>query len=140
MNILVLNGVNLNMLGQREPDIYGSRTLLDLQDLIEHHAKTRQVLVECKQTNHEGELVEWIQTARADGIIINPGAWTHYSYAIRDAISSVPIPVIEVHISDITKREGFRQNSVITDVCTSSIMGLGFDGYLKAIDLFLEAK
>ena len=136
MNILVINGPNLNMLGIREPEIYGRASYADLCRMIENHAAKIGVTVTLYQSNHEGDLVDAIQQAfgKQDGIIINPGAYAHYSIAIRDALASVDIPKIEVHISNVYKREEFRHTSVITPVCTGEILGLGLNGYFLALD------
>ena len=138
---LVINGVNLNMLGVREPGIYGNSTLGDLENYISETAKEKGVEVDFFQSNYEGAICEKIQDAyqKYDGIIINPGAFTHYSYAIRDALSSVKIPTIEVHISNIHKREEFRHTSVIVPECIGQICGLGFKGYVLALEALLEA-
>lgn len=137
MKILVINGPNLNMLGIREPDIYGRSTYDDLCRLISEHAAENGVEVELYQSNHEGDLVDKIQAAygSADGIVINPGAYTHTSVAILDAVKAVAIPTVEVHISDVDAREEFRQISYIRLACIATISGRGFDGYLEAIDL-----
>lgn len=136
MKFLVINGPNLNMLGIREPDIYGKNTYADLIRLITEHAEKLNVDVECFQSNHEGSIVDKIQEAygKRDGIIINPGAYTHTSIAILDALKSVGIPAIEVHISDVDSREEFRKISYITSYCIERIAGMGFAGYLKAVD------
>lgn len=133
---LVINGVNLNMLGIREPGIYGKNTLKDLEAAVSEKAKTLGVEVDFFQSNFEGEIVEKIHGALGvyDGIIINPGAFTHYSYAIRDAFGSVKLPVIEVHISNIHKREEFRHTSVIVPECVGQICGLGMKGYELALE------
>lgn len=133
---LIINGVNLNMLGKREPEIYGSNTLSDLEKQITQKAEELGVSVDLFQSNFEGEIVEKIHNAMGvyDGIIINPGAFTHYSYAIRDAFGSVKLPVIEVHISNIHKREEFRHTSVIVPECVGQICGLGFKGYELALE------
>jgi len=133
---LVINGVNLNMLGIREPDVYGKNTLQTLEGMIKEKAEKLNVEVECFQSNFEGEICEKIQSALGvyDGIVINPGAFTHYSYAIRDALGSVKINTVEVHISNIHKREEFRHNSVTASECIGQICGLGFDGYLYALE------
>lgn len=133
---LIINGVNLNMLGKREPEIYGSNTLSDLENQITKKAEELGVSVDFFQSNFEGEIVEKIHNAMGvyDGIIINPGAFTHYSYAIRDAFGSVKLPVIEVHISNIHKREAFRHKSVIVPECVGQICGLGFKGYEFALE------
>ena len=140
MKILVINGPNLNMLGIREPDIYGRSTYDDLCRLISEHAAENGVEVELYQSNHEGDLVDKIQAAygSADGIVINPGAYTHTSVAILDAVKAVAIPTVEVHISDVDAREEFRQISYIRRACIATISGHGFDGYLEAIDLLRE--
>lgn len=139
---LVINGVNLNMLGVREPDVYGKNTLADLETAVSEKAKTLGVAVDFFQSNFEGEIVEKIHGALGvyDGIIINPGAFTHYSYAIRDAFGSVKLPVIEVHISNIHKREEFRHTSVIVPECVGQICGLGFRGYELALEALSSAE
>lgn len=139
--ILVINGVNLNMLGVREPGIYGSSTLEDLENTITQKSKEIQCSVDFFQSNIEGEICTKIQEALGvyDGIIINPGAFTHYSYAIRDAISSVKIPTVEVHISNIHKREEFRHTSVIVPECIGQICGLGLKGYELALEAICDA-
>ena len=140
MKILVINGPNLNMLGIREPGIYGSENYNTLLDKISAHAKETGVFVEFFQSNHEGALVDKIQEAYGifDGIVINPGAYTHTSIAILDAIKAVGIPTVEVHISDVSKREDFRQVSYIRLGCVASVIGHGIDGYLEAMDILLE--
>lgn len=142
MKILVLNGPNLNMLGVREPDIYGKETYATLIEKICSHAKARGVDVVCKQTNHEGVLVDEIQNAYGvfDGLVINPGAYTHTSIAILDAVKAVGIPTVEVHISDVEKREEFRQISYIRLAAKKTIAGQGTNGYLQAIDFLMENK
>ncbi len=139
-NILVINGVNLNMLGVREPGIYGNNTLDDLCAQIKQKADKLGVNVDFFQSNIEGEVVNKIHSAmgKYDGIIMNPGAWTHYSYALRDALGSVSVPCIEVHISNIHKREEFRHNSVTAPVCAGQICGLGNKGYLLALEAFAD--
>jgi len=135
MKVLVINGPNLNRLGLREPEIYGSKTLTDLEkDLLTKGEKVN-CEVTCFQSNHEGDLIDAIHEASEQyhGIVINPGAFTHYSYAIRDAIASISIPVIEVHISNIHAREEFRHTSVTAPVTVGQIIGLGFKGYELAI-------
>ena len=137
MKILVINGPNLNMLGVREPDIYGRVTYTDLCDMILEHALKKKIEVDLYQSNHEGDLVDRIQKAykEADGIVINPGAYTHTSVAILDALKAVAIPAVEVHISDVDAREDFRQISYIRSYCKATISGRGVQGYLDAIDL-----
>lgn len=140
MNIYVINGPNLNMLGIREPDIYGRETYASLVEKIEKYAEEKGVNVNCYQSNHEGDLVDAIQYAygRFDGIIINPGAYTHTSIAILDAAKTVDIPMVEVHISDVSAREDFRQISYIRNACFKTICGKGTDGYLLALDAIIE--
>lgn len=139
MKILVLNGPNLNMLGIREPQVYGNDTYDDLCDLIENYAYEVGVEVEIYQSNHEGDLVDKIQSAyqNVDGIVINPAAYTHTSVALLDALKAVGIPTVEVHISDVSKREDFRQISYVRQYCKATVAGEGFAGYLKAIDILL---
>ena len=136
MNILVINGPNLNMLGIREPDHYGKETYADLIAKIERHCAQREIHVETYQSNHEGDLVDQIQQAygHADGIVINPGAYTPTSIALLDAVKSVCIPTVEVHISKVEEREDFRQISYIRLACVKTITGHGTQGYLEAID------
>ncbi len=140
MKILVINGPNLNMLGIREPDIYGKNTYADLCNLINDYAGQKGVEVKIFQSNYEGALVDEIQAAyqKFDGIVINPAAYTHTSVAILDAVKSVGIPTVEVHISDVETREDFRQISYVRAACIKTITGLGFDGYLRAIDAIIE--
>ena len=140
MKILVINGPNLNMLGIREPDIYGKNTYADLCELITDYADKKGVEVKLFQSNHEGALVDEIQAAYGnfDGIVINPAAYTHTSVAILDAVKSVGIPTVEVHISAVETREDFRQVSFIRQACIKTITGLGFDGYLRAIDTLTQ--
>lgn len=136
MKLLILNGPSLNMLGVREPEIYGNKTYFDLCKLIEIHAAEIGAEVEIRQTNHEGVLVDWIQEARGcfDGIILNPAAYTHTSVALLDALLAVQIPTVEVHISDPMRREDFRRISYVREACIKTIAGKGLDGYLEAID------
>ena len=139
MKILVINGPNLNMLGIREPDIYGRKTYADLEALIENYCKEKNVAVELFQSNHEGAIVEKIQQAygKFDGIVINPAAYTHTSVAILDALKAVGIRTVEVHISDVSAREDFRRISYVRLYAEKTVSGLGFDGYLRAIDHLL---
>lgn len=139
MKILVINGPNLNMLGIREPDVYGRKTFSDLLALLEQVAREEAVEIEQYQSNHEGCLVDKIQEAygKFDGIVINPAAYTHTSVAILDALKAVSIPAVEVHISDVDSREPFRQISYASLACIKTIKGLGFEGYRQAI-LYLK--
>ena len=140
MDILVINGPNINMLGIREPDIYGKETYNSLVEKIESYAAEKNVYVRCFQSNHEGDIVDVIQFAYGlyDGIVINPGAYTHTSIAILDALKAVSIPAVEVHISDVSAREDFRQVSFVRETCFKTICGKGTDGYLEAIDEIIE--
>ena len=135
MNILVINGPNLNMLGIREPDIYGRVTYASLCEKIKAYCEDNNIAVELYQSNHEGDLVDAIQGAygKMDGIVINPGGYTHTSVAILDAVKAVSIPTVEVHISDVDSREPFRQTSYIRAACAKTISGHGIDGYTEAI-------
>lgn len=139
MKFLVLNGPNLNMLGIREPDIYGKQDYNTLCKMIKEKAKMLNVEVEIYQSNHEGDLVDKIQQAYKNvaGIVINPAAYTHTSVALLDAVKSVGIPTVEVHISDTSKREDFRSISFIREACIDTIQGLGFEGYLKALEILV---
>ena len=140
MRILVINGPNLNMLGIREPDHYGKQTYADLEDKIRRHCQIKGVDVEQFQSNHEGDLIDKIQGAygRVDGIVINPAAYTHTSIALLDAVKSVGIPTVEVHISKVEEREDFRQISYVRLACVKTITGHGTDGYIEAIDFLIE--
>ena len=140
MNILVINGPNMNMLGVREPEIYGRETLADLENMIRAHCESRGVNCEFFQSNHEGAIVDRIQQAygTSDGIVINPAAYTHTSIAIPDALRAVGIPAVEVHVSDIASRESFRHISYTKEACIAQIAGRGLKGYLDAVDLLIE--
>ncbi len=140
MNILVINGPNLNLLGLREPQHYGKETYAQLLDKIHHHAAVQNIAIECFQSNHEGDLVDQIQAAYQifDGIVINPGAYTHTSVAILDALKAVSIPAVEIHISKVDERESFRQISYVRAACIATITGEGTDGYLHAMDILIE--
>ena len=141
MKLYIINGPNLNFLGIREPLHYGKTTYADLIDMIQNHAAELGVVAECYQSNHEGDLVDKIQEAylqNVDGIVINPGAYTHTSIALLDAIKSVQIPTVEVHISKVEEREDFRQISYIRAACQKTITGHGVNGYLEAMDFLCE--
>ncbi len=138
--ILVINGVNLNMLGVREPHLYGSKTLVDLQNYVIAEGKKLSLEVDCVQSNFEGEIVEFIQKALGvyQGIVINAGAYTHTSVAILDALKAVQIKTIEVHLTDINEREEFRKTSYISLFASKQICGKGFEGYVEALQCFVE--
>lgn len=142
MKILVINGPNINMLGIREPEIYGKENYKTLCSNIEEHCKNNGIECELFQSNHEGDLVDAIQGAfgKIDGIVINPGAYTHTSIALLDAVKAVGIPTVEVHISDISKREDFRQISYIRFACVKTIEGHGINGYIEAIDFLVNGE
>jgi 3-dehydroquinate dehydratase-2 len=138
--VLLLNGPNLNMLGTREPEVYGRATLADVEAACRERAGRLGLGLECRQSNHEGELVDWIQQARreADGLVINPGALTHTSIALLDALQAVQLPTIEVHLSNIHRREAFRHHSYVSLAATGVVMGLGPQGYLLALEALAE--
>ena len=138
MNVLVVNGPNLNLLGEREPDVYGHTTLRDLERQVSAHARKLRQRVRFFQSNHEGAIIDELHRLRrwADAVVINPGAFTHYSYAIRDALASIGVPAAEVHLSDVDNREPFRRISVVRDVCAHRFAGRGVGSYLDALDAF----
>ena len=142
IKLLVLNGPNLNLLGLREPKLYGSRSYDELCAMIRAHAERRGIAVEIVQTNHEGVMVDRIQEARGvfDGIVLNPAAYTHTSVAILDALKAVSLPAAEVHLTDVTKREPFRQISYAGMACQAHFIGLGFEGYAKALEWHVLQK
>ena len=142
MKILVINGPNMNLLGLREPDIYGRQTYADLVAVLQQKAGELGVEISFMQSNHEGDLVDAIQNAwpDTDGIIINPAAYTHTSVAILDAVKAVGIPTVEVHMSDVKSRDDFRQVSYIRQACIATFMGKGFDSYLDALELLVRDK
>ncbi len=141
-NILILNGPNLNLLGEREPEVYGTMTLAQLNSKLAAHARKRGGVVRARQSNHEGELIDILHAHRkwADGIVFNPGAYSHYSYALRDAVASILVPTIEVHLSNIKKREAFRRISVIAPACAAQFYGKGIDSYIEALDNLLKPR
>lgn len=136
MKILILNGPNLNRLGLRKPEIYGSKTMAQI--LLKIQQSWPDVHFVYKQSNHEGDLIDWIQEFEGEGIVLNAGGYTHTSVALRDAVEDCAIPVVEVHISDITKREPFRQTSLLTGVCAKSIIGIGTDCYAQAVKWIID--
>lgn len=141
-NILVLNGPNLNLLGEREPEVYGTMTLAQLNAKLTLYARKKGAVVRARQSNHEGELIDILHAHRkwASGIVFNPGAYSHYSYALRDAVASIRVPTIEVHLSDIKKREPFRRVSVIEPACVGQLYGKGPASYFTAIDVLLKKR
>jgi 3-dehydroquinate dehydratase II len=140
VNVSVLNGVNLDVLDRRDPELYGGLALDELEDRIAAWAEDLGCTARCRQTNSEGEYVDWCHEALdwADGVIANPGAWTHYSYAIRDALELFSVPVVEVHLSDLEAREEWRRRSVIADVTARRILGKGAEGYREALEFLAE--
>ena len=142
MNILIINGPNLNLLGTRKPDIYGTETLEELMMWLENSTESSNHNFKFYQTNHEGEIIDILHDERhwANGILINAGAYSHYSYAIRDAIESVNIPTIEIHLSNTQKRENFRKKSVLSPVCLDVVSGLGKNSYLEGLRILIKKK
>jgi 3-dehydroquinate dehydratase-2 len=141
MQVLVLNGVNLDVLGRRDPVIYGGISLNELESRIYGWAHALDISARCRQTNNEGEYIGWIHDAydNVDAVIVNPGAWSHYSYAIRDALELLNVPIVEVHLSDIDHREDWRRTSVVAELAALRVIGKGPDGYREAIE-FLAGK
>lgn len=140
MKLLVLHGPNLNLLGRREPEIYGALTLSAIDRLIRDHARLRGARVECRQSNLEGQLIDWLHGAereRFDGVVFNPGAFTHYSIALRDAVAAIGLPVVEVHLSNIHAREPWRHESVIAGVARGQVLGFGPVSYLLGLDALM---
>jgi 3-dehydroquinate dehydratase II len=142
MRVSVLNGVNLDVVGRRNPELYGGVTLKQLETQIFEWALELELTVTCRQTNSEGQYVDWCHEALdwADGVILNPGAWTHYSYAIRDAVEVFEVPVVEVHLSNIQQREEWRRKSVISDLASTRVIGKGPDGYRVALEYLAGSK
>jgi 3-dehydroquinate dehydratase II len=141
--ILVINGPNLNLLGKREPNVYGSQTLSDLEQRCKEWGEALATTVDCRQSNHEGLILDWLHAAEQEGfegIVLNPGGFTHTSVALRDAVSAINLPVIEVHLSNIYAREAFRHHSFVSAVCEGVISGLGFEGYRAAIQILKTMK
>ena len=141
MRVLVLNGVNLNVLGRRDPSIYGGSSIAELESRIYDWGHQLELTVQCRQTNSEGEFIKWIHDAydNNDGVVVNPGAWSHYSYAIRDALELLSVPIVEVHLSDINQREDWRRLSVVAELAAHRVIGKGPDGYREAFE-FLAGK
>jgi 3-dehydroquinate dehydratase-2 len=142
VRIVVLNGVNLDELGRRDPAVYGGMSESELETRIYKWADELGITVECKQTNHEGEYINWCHEALdwADGVVVNPAAWSHYSYAIRDALELFKVPIVEVHLSNVDEREEWRRHSVVSDLAAKRIIGKGPDGYREALEFLKEAK
>jgi 3-dehydroquinate dehydratase II len=142
VRVAVLNGVNLDMLGRRDPRIYGGLTLAQLESQIDEWAKELELSVECRQTNSEGEYVDWCHDALdwAGGVVLNPGAWSHYSYAIHDAVELFEVPVVEVHLSNVEEREEWRQQSVISGLAAARIIGKGPEGYREALEYLVGSQ
>lgn len=140
--VLVLNGPNLNLLGEREPEVYGHLTLADVEQVCRDAAAAHGLTAECRQSNHEGVLIDWVQEGRRGiaGIVLNAGGYTHTSVALRDAVSACQVPVVEVHISDIAAREAFRHHSYLTNVCAHHVIGRGVPGYAAAIDWIASSR
>ena len=141
MRVAVLNGVNLDVIGRRNSELYGGFSLSQLESRIYEWARELEVNVDCKQTNSEGQYIDWCHDALdwADGVVLNPGAWTHYSYAIRDAVELFKVPVVEVHLSNIDEREEWRRRSVISDLAARRIVGSGPDGYRQALEYLVRS-
>jgi 3-dehydroquinate dehydratase II len=135
VRVIVLNGVNLNMLGRRDPTLYGGLSIAELESRIYQWGRELELTVQCRQTNSEGEFVKWCHDAfdNTDGMVVNPGAWSHYAWSIHDALEMLPIPVVEVHLSNIDEREEWRRTSVIKDLVASRFIGKGPDGYREAL-------
>ena len=140
IHILVVHGPNLNLLGEREPEVYGTTTLKQLNEKITHHAQKLGAETKSIQSNSDGTLIDFLHENRkwADGVLINPGALTHYSYSLRDGLAAIEKPVVEVHLSNIHRREAFRRVSVIAEVCISQVVGLGIKSYLKGLEILIE--
>jgi 3-dehydroquinate dehydratase II len=140
VRVFVLNGVNLNILGRRDPSLYGGISIAELESRIYEWARELELTVQCRQTNSEAEFVKWCHDANdnTDGLIVNPGAWTHYAWSIHDALEPLQIPIVEVHLSNVDEREEWRQRSVISDLVATRVVGHGPDGYRMALDYLKE--
>jgi 3-dehydroquinate dehydratase II len=136
VRVLVLNGVNLNMLGRRDPSVYGTTTIAELESRIYDWGRELELSVNCRQTNDEGEYIKWIHDAmdNTDSLIVNPGAWSHYAWSVHDALEMLPIPIVEVHLSNVEEREEWRRHSVIKDLVSQRFIGQGPDGYRLALE------
>jgi 3-dehydroquinate dehydratase-2 len=142
VRVSVLNGVNLNILGRRDPKLYGGLTIAELESRIYGWARALELTVQCRQTNDEGEYVKWCHDAHdtVDGVVLNPGAWTHYAWSIHDALEPLTIPIVEVHLSNVDEREDWRRNSVVSDLVATRFVGHGPDGYKMALEHLKEHK
>jgi 3-dehydroquinate dehydratase II len=140
MRVTVLNGVNLNILVRRDPALYGGVSIAELEGRIYEWSRELGLMVNCRQSNDEGEFIHWIHDAydNADGLVINPGAWTHYAWSIRDALEIAALPTVEVHLSDVEHREEWRQHSVVRELCVATVSGQGIDGYRAALERVKE--
>ena len=140
MRVLVLNGVNLNMLGRRNPAVYGTTTIAELESRIYDWGRELELSVNCRQTNDEGEYIKWIHDAmdNTDGLVVNPGAWSHYAWSLHDALEMLQVPIVEVHLSNVEEREEWRRDSVIKDLVTRRFIGQGPDGYRLALEYLKE--
>jgi 3-dehydroquinate dehydratase II len=140
VRVLILNGVNLNMLGRRDPAVYGTTTIAELESRIYDWARQLELSVNCRQTNDEGEYIKWIHDAmdNTDALIVNPGAWSHYAWSLHDALEMLPVPIVEVHLSNVDEREEWRRQSVIKDLVTQRFVGQGPDGYRLALEYLKE--
>ncbi len=142
MRVVVLNGVNLDVLGRRDPEVYGGLSIQELETLIYRWGKELGATVQCRQTNHEGEYIDWCHFAldSAEGVILNPASWTHYSYALRDAVELFTVPVVEVHLSNVDEREDWRRKSVISDLVSHRVIGKGPEGYREALEFLVKGS
>jgi 3-dehydroquinate dehydratase-2 len=140
VRVLVLNGVNMNMLGRRDPAVYGTTTIAELESRIYDWGRELELSVNCRQTNDEGEYIKWIHDGmdNTDGLVVNPGAWSHYAWSIHDALEMLPVPIVEVHLSNVEEREEWRRHSVIKDLVTQRFIGRGPDGYRLALEYLKE--
>jgi 3-dehydroquinate dehydratase II len=142
MRVLVLNGVNLNIIARRDPALYGGVSIAELEGRIYDWGRELELSVNCRQTNSEGEYVKWIQDAydNTDGLVVNPGAWSHYAWAIHDALDSLTVPIVEVHLSNVDEREEWRRTSVVSDLAAKRVVGQGPDGYRLALQYLKETQ